>query len=199
MRKIVSYLHASLDGLVEGRETWDLGWVRYDAALEGYAKEVLQTADTVLWGRVTFLGCGAIGGASLPADPESSAYELEHAAWLERTPKIVVSSTLSDVGWANTSLIRGDLTEEVRALKQQPGGDIVILGSPRLTHALTELALVDEYRVNVNPVVIGGVVPLFASGAGLNLGLLGQKVFDSGVVGLHYGVNSEGQTGLNIA
>jgi dihydrofolate reductase len=188
MRKLISYLHASLDGFVQGMKEFDLGWISYDEALENYAKEILSTVDTVLWGRATYLGMQSYW-PTVPANPESTKYELEHAAWLDKTQKIVASKTLEDVDWTNTKLIKNNLSEEVTKVKQEAGKDIIMLGSPGLTHSLTQLGLIDEYRININPIVIGDGLPLFkVSKDRIGLKLLSSKIFNSGVIGLHYEV-----------
>jgi dihydrofolate reductase len=98
MRKIISYLHASLNGFVQGKDAWDLNWISYDQDLEAYARELLTTVDTVLWGRVTFLGMQSYW-PTVPENPESSEHELSHSKWLENTEKIAVSTTLENVTW----------------------------------------------------------------------------------------------------
>ncbi|MCA9837322.1 MAG: dihydrofolate reductase [Trueperaceae bacterium] len=186
MRKLISFLHSSVDGFVQSKEPWDLGWISYDKDLEAYAREVLSTADTVLWGRVTYLGMYSYW-PSVPANPESSQHERDHAAWIEKTAKVVVSTTLDKAEWNNSRLIKDNLETEIVKLKQQEGKDIVILGSPGLTHSLTQLGSIDEYRMTLNPVALGSGVPLFNPLAQrLKLKLVQTKTFDSGALGLHY-------------
>ncbi|GGH55311.1 riboflavin biosynthesis protein RibD [Paenibacillus silvae] len=187
MRKLVLFLHASLDGFVEGPNgEMDIGWVSYDADLEKHAKDILSTADTVLWGRGTYQMMHSYW-PSVPADPSASQHERDHAEWIEKTAKIVFSTTLEKVEWNNSRLVKEDVEEEIKNLKQQPGRDMVILGSPRFAHHLMQLNLIDEYKITVSPVLIGKGLPLFQGiKEKINLKLIENKTFDSGAIGLAY-------------
>ena len=102
-------------------------------------------------------------------------------------PKVVFSTTLDTVDWANTRLVRGDAAAEVAKLKHQPGKDLAIFGSANLTTSLLQAGLVDELRILVNPVVLGNGKPLFASLSDrVNLTLRDTRVFHSGNVLLYY-------------
>ncbi|QJC51705.1 dihydrofolate reductase [Paenibacillus albicereus] len=189
MRKLVLFLHASLDGFVEGPGgEMDIGWVSYDADLEKHAKEILSTADTVLWGRGTYQMMHGYW-PSVPSDPSASEHEREHAAWIERTSKIVFSTTLDKVEWNHSRLVKENVKDEILNLKQQSGKDMVILGSPRFAHCVMGLDLIDEIKLTFSPVLIGSGLPLFR---GLQkktgLRLIENKTFDSGAIGLHYEV-----------
>jgi dihydrofolate reductase len=187
MRKLVLFLHASLDGFVEGPEgAMDIGWVAYDADLERHAKEILSTADTVLWGRGTYQMMHSYW-PSVPSNPSASEHERNHAEWIEKTAKIVFSTTLDTVDWNNSRLVKENIEEEINNLKQQPGNDMVILGSPRFAHHLMQLDLIDEYKITVSPVLIGKGLPLFQGiKEKINLKLIENKTFDSGAIGLVY-------------
>src|SRR3569832_1277805 len=125
MRKLVLFLHASLDGFVEGPNgAMDIGWVSYNAELEKHAKEILSTADTVIWGRGTNEMIHSYW-PSVPSDPSASQHERDHAAWIEKTAKIVFSTTLEKVEWNNSRLVKENIEEEIKHLKQQSGKDIV--------------------------------------------------------------------------
>ncbi|UYO06484.1 dihydrofolate reductase family protein [Paenibacillus sp. PSB04] len=187
MRKLVLFLHSSLDGFVEGPNgEMDIGWVSYDADLEKLAKEILSTADTVIWGRGTYQMMHGYW-PSVPSDPSASQHELDHAEWIEKTNKVVFSTTLEKVEWNNSRLVKNNVKEEIMNLKQQPGRDMVILGSPRFAHYLMELDLIDEYKITVSPVLIGSGLPLFQGiKEKINLKLIENKTFDSGAIGLVY-------------
>jgi dihydrofolate reductase len=91
------------------------------------------------------------------------------------------------VEWNNTTLIKDNIAEEVSKLKQQPGKDLVIFGSPGLSRDLMRLGLIDAYRLTVNPVILGRGIPLFQGLEDqINLKLVNSKTFNSGVVALHY-------------
>ncbi|SHF01213.1 Dihydrofolate reductase [Seinonella peptonophila] len=186
MRKIILYMHTSLDGCVEGSTDWDLNWIPYDHALEKYANEILKKVDTVLWGRSTFLGMQNFW-TSVPDNPKSSQHEINHAKWLENTTKIAFSRTLDQVDWKNSRLIKEDLEAEVLKLKQQAGQDMVILGSPRFAQSLMKYDLIDEYRLTISPVVLGNQKVLFNDLEDpLPLQLTDSRVFDSGVIAVTY-------------
>jgi len=187
MRKLVLFLHASLDGFVEGPNgEMDIGWVSYDADLEKHSKEILSTADTVIWGRGTYQMMHSYW-TSVPSDPTASEHERNHAEWIEKTAKIVFSTTLEKVEWNNSRLVKEDVEEEIKNLKQQPGKDMVILGSPRLAHYLMQLDLIDEYKFTVSPVLIGSGLPLVQGlKEKINLKLIENKTFDSGAIALVY-------------
>lgn len=187
MRKLVLFLHSSLDGFVEGPNgEMDIGWVSYDADLEKLAKEILSTADTVIWGRGTYQMMHSYW-PSVPSNPSASQHELDHAEWIEKTNKIVFSTTLEKVEWNNSRLVKNNVKEEIMNLKQQPGRDMVILGSPRFAHYLMELDLIDEYKITVSPVLIGSGLPLFQGiKEKISLKLIENKTFDSGAIGLVY-------------
>ncbi|HEX2865226.1 MAG TPA: dihydrofolate reductase family protein, partial [Deinococcales bacterium] len=116
MRQVISFMHASLDGFVQGTEPWDLRWISYNEELEAFASETLADVTTVIFGRVTFLGMDAHWRA-VPNDPNSTPYELRHAEWLENTEKIALSTTLEGSDWKNTRVVRGDLPGEIARLK----------------------------------------------------------------------------------
>ncbi|MNW48123.1 hypothetical protein D3C74_254730 [compost metagenome] len=187
MRKLVLFLHASLDGFVEGPNgEMDIGWVSYDTDLERHAKEILSTADTVIWGRGTYQMMHSYW-PSVPSNPSASQHERDHAEWIDKTEKIVFSTTLETADWNNSRLVNKDIENEIRHLKQQPGKDMVILGSPRLAHHFMQLDLIDEYKITVSPVLIGKGLPLFQGlKEKINLKLIENKTFDSGAIGLVY-------------
>jgi dihydrofolate reductase len=187
MRKLVLFLHASLDGFVEGPNgEMDIGWVSYDTDLEIHAKEILRTADTVIWGRGTYQMMHSYWPSVL-SNPSATEHERNHAEWIEKTAKIVFSTTLEKVEWNNSRLVKEDVEEEIMNLKQQQGKDMVILGSPRFAHHLMQLNLIDEYKITVSPVLIGSGLPLFQGLKDkINLKLIENKTFDSGAIGLVY-------------
>jgi dihydrofolate reductase len=186
MRKVILYMHVSLDGFVQGPNDWDLSFISYNEELEKDSKDVLSTVDTVLWGRPTYLGMQEYW-TTVPANPSSSQHEIDHAHWIENTSKIVFSKTLEKVEWKNSRLVKENIAEEISKLKQQPGKDMIILGSPSLAQTFMQLGLIDEYRLNVNPVVLGSGKPLFKDIKDkINLKLVKSKTLKTGVVSLVY-------------
>jgi dihydrofolate reductase len=111
---------------------------------------------------------------------------------LNSAPKFVVSSTLEKVEWNNSTLIREDVAEEIIKLKQQPGGDIAVIGSATLVQSLMHYDLIDEYRLLVHPIVLGSGKRLFPDGVNMTaLKLLEAKAFSSGIVLLRYQSNEK--------
>jgi dihydrofolate reductase len=157
MAKIVVSQFVSVDGVVEdpgGSENWDRGgWAfKYERGPDGdkFKLDELMSADALLLGRVTFEGFAE-------AWPSR---EGEFADKFNNMPKYVVSSTLSDPSWNNSRVIR-DVASEVPALRDQHDGDILVNGSARLVTDLLDNDLVDELRLMVFPVVLGGGKRMF--------------------------------------
>jgi dihydrofolate reductase len=177
IRKVIVSNLMSLDGFFEGPNQ-ELDWFVLDEAFFEYARDLLRSVDTILFGRSTYQHM-ANYWPSAPAD--------EIADKMNGLPKVVFSRTLKAVEWNNSRLVRGGAVDEVRKLKQAPGGDMVILGSATLASSLLQAGLIDEYRVILNPVLIGGGRPLFPEiTARLKLRLSGTQTFPSGVVMLCY-------------
>jgi len=171
MGKLVVTEFITLDGIIEdpgGSEgTEHGGWSFRHPAPEGqqFKGEELEHADAQLLGRVTYEGFAA----AWPTMEESGGH---FAKKMNAMPKYVVSTTLTEATWTNTAILRGaDLAAEVARVKDQYQGDILVAGSATLVHSLTELGLVDEYRLMVHPVVLGTGKRLFA-GAGPDLELV---------------------------
>jgi dihydrofolate reductase len=187
MRKVISFTHMSLDGFIAGPKG-EMDWIVYDDEVANNAGELCRQADSALYGRVTYQMMESYW-PMVPADPGSSAHERHHAAWIENVHKIVFSTSMDTVTWNNTTLIQENIGEELMKFKAQPGGNMLIFGSPRLTHSLARLGLIDQYRVNVNPVAIGQGMPLFESNQErVKLNLVESKRFSCGVLGLLYEV-----------
>jgi dihydrofolate reductase len=188
MRKIISMIHLSLDGMASGPND-ELEWISYDDELEQYAHSMHDMTDAVIWGRRTYEGMAGYW-LTVPGNPGSTPAELEHARFLENATKIVVSRTLDRIDWNNTKnkvLIKDNIAEQINKIKQQPGKDIWFLGSTNLAQTFMQLDLIDEYRININPTVLGSGKPLFANvNRNIPLKLLESKTFKSGVVALRY-------------
>jgi dihydrofolate reductase len=161
MGRLVVSQFVTVDGVFEdpgGSEGFERGgWAfEFDRGTEGdtFKLDEVMASEALLLGRVTYEGFAA-------AWPSR---EGEFADKFNGMPKYVVSSTLDKPEWNNTTVIRGDVAKEVGALKQRVDGDILVNGSARLVKALAEDDLVDEYRLMVFPVVLGGGKRLFAAG-----------------------------------
>ncbi len=188
MRKVISLIHLSLDGLAAGPND-ELDWISYDDELEQDAHSLHEMTDAVIWGRRTYEGMASYW-LSVPGNPASTPAELAHASWLDKATKIVVSRTLERIDWnnaSNTVLIKDNIAAQIHKIKQQPGKDIWFLGSTMLAQTFMQLDLIDEYRININPTVLGSGKLLFAGVTrAFPLRLLESKTFKSGVVSLRY-------------
>jgi|HubBroStandDraft_1064217.scaffolds.fasta_scaffold00096_46 dihydrofolate reductase len=178
MRKVIVSNVASLEGFFEGPDKGKLDWVIVDAEFLEYAGNLLRKVDTLLFGRATYQHMAAYW-PSAPPD--------EVADKMNNLPKVVFSKTLKKVDWNNSRLVMGDIQEEVLKLKAQPGKDMVIFGSATLASFLLQLGLIDEYRVILQPVLLGKGSPLFQGITDrIQLKLISAKTFGSGVVLLSY-------------
>jgi dihydrofolate reductase len=185
MRKIVQLIHVSLDGMAAG-PAGELDWIVVDDDIQAHVEGLLRRVDTALYGRVTYQMMEGYW-PTVATNPASTQHEIEHAHWVENVQKVVFSRSLDTVAWHNTTLVNDHITEAVSRLKQQPGGDLMIFGSPVLAQVFMQLDLIDEFRINVNPIVLGKGIPFFPH-TRMNLKLLSSKVFPSGVLALHYEV-----------
>jgi dihydrofolate reductase len=187
MRKVISFMHVSLDGFTTG-PNGELEWAIVDEELNPYVDALFKKVDAALYGRVTYQLMESYWPTVL-TDPTATPRDLAHARWVDAISKIVFSRTLSHVEWKNTRLVKDQIAEEIASLKQEPGLDLMIFGSPRLTHTFMHLGLIDEYRIFLNPIVLGGGIPLFQGFSDwTKLKLIEATTFQAGVVGLHYQV-----------
>jgi dihydrofolate reductase len=178
-------MHVSLDGFVAG-PNGEMDWIRFDDQLADDVAALTDTADTALFGRVTYQMMEGYWPTAAES-PNASKHDIDHARWVNHAPKIVFSRTLEKTEWQNSHIVRNNIPEEIARLKQQPGKNLLMIGSTTTAHTFMQLGLIDEYRINVNPVVLGGGSSLFADiQRPINLHLVHAKSYTSGVVGLHY-------------
>ncbi|HEY7582671.1 MAG TPA: dihydrofolate reductase family protein [Acidimicrobiia bacterium] len=177
MRKVVSGLFVSLDGVAESPDQWQFD---FDEQMGEALTTALETADTILLGRVTYTEWAGYWPTV------TSGEDAGFAKWINNSPKYVVSDTLKDVDeWANSSLIKGrDLAGAINDLKAAPGKNISIAGSPTLVRSLLDLGLLDELVLLIHPVIAGeGRKKLFADDTKLKKLLLeSAQPTSSGVV-----------------
>jgi dihydrofolate reductase len=181
MRKIIFFMLVSLDGYFEGPKH-AIDWHNVDEEFNEFSNAQLESTDLLLFGRVTYeLMAGYWPGADAARDDPVTT------AAMNRLPKIVFSRTLNGATWQNTRLVKENIGEEVRRLKAQPGKDIFIFGSSDLSLTLIQNNLIDEFRILVNPVVLGKGTPLFKGlQEKLYLHLLKTRTFRNGTVLLCY-------------
>lgn len=168
---------ASLDGFFEGPDK-GLDWFVVDAEFLESAKDMLRSVDTLLFGSATYKHMASYW----PSAPKD-----EIADKMNNLPKIVFSKSLDKAEWNNSLLVKNNAAEEISKLKQQPGKDMVILGSAALASFLLQQGLIDEYRVILTPILIGAGNPLFPGiQHRIKLRLQQTKLFKSGVIVLYY-------------
>jgi dihydrofolate reductase len=174
LRKLVVTEFISLDGVIE-EPRWTFKY--WNDEIADFKGEESAASDALLLGRVTYQGFAA-------AWPESKD---EGAEYFNSVRKHVVSKTLEEpLEWNNSTLIKGNVVEEITNLKQQDGKDIVVHGSAKLVQTLVQHDLVDRYRLLVYPLVLGKGQRLFEEEATAALKLLESTSFNSGVVALVY-------------
>ena len=181
MRKVIVSMMVTLDGFFAG-PNGEIDWHVVDDEFNEYADDFLSSVDTLLFGRVTY---------QLMADywpsPSATTDDPIIADKMNQLHKIAFSKTLEKVEWNHSRLVKGNIAEEIAKLKQQPGKDMAIFGSGSIVSTFTQLGLIDEYRIIVNPVVLGSGKPLFKGIYDkLNLKLLKTKTFRSGNIMLCY-------------
>src|SRR5215207_9373125 len=178
MRKSVAGLFISLDGVYESPFEWHFPYFNDEmgADVGGQAAE----SDTMLLGRQTYQEFASYW--------PSQGSEVEFADHMNNTPKVVVSSTLkSPLAWQNSTLIGGNVAEELTKLKQQPGKNISVVGSGTLVRSLLEQGLLDELHLLVHPIVVGKGKRLFDRDmAQVSLKLVESKALSTGVLALTY-------------
>jgi dihydrofolate reductase len=186
MRKLVVTENVALDGVIDATGGW------FDPTDDAVDQSDLieqtqrhsDAADAFLCGRNTFEAFRGFW-------PNQTDDQTGVTDYLNRVHKYVVSSTITDPEWENSTVLRGPLAEEITRLKEQPGRDIVATGSISLVHGLIAENLVDEYRLFVYPTVVGRGARLFEEGASVSdLELIDSRTFNSGVALLTYRVRT---------
>jgi len=187
MRKIISFAHISLDGFVSGLKG-EIAWVKVDQELFDFVGKRISEGDTALYGRVTFQMMESYWPTA-GDKPTATKHEIEHSKWYSKVQKIVLSKTLKESGLTNTKIISDNLPDRINEIKQQPGNDILLFGSPTATHSLIQQNLIDGYWLFVNPIILGQGIPLFVDIKDkIKLNLLTTRQFTSGVTELNYTV-----------
>ena len=178
MRKVVAVELVALDGVMESPEEWAFSYSNDE--MEEANASGMAASDALLLGRVTYEALAAFW----PHQPGGTPM----VDYINSVPKFVVSETLEEpLEWNNSTLIEGNVAEEITQLKRQPGKDITILGSGALVRSLLRDGLLDELRLMVHPIVLGGGKRLFEEGGDQKaLELVDSKTFGTGVLYLTY-------------
>jgi dihydrofolate reductase len=191
VRKIIAGLFISLDGVYEAPDQWHFPYFNDEMGREVDAQ--VQETGTILFGRQTYQEFESYW-------PQQGS-EVELADYFNQTPKLVVSNSLTTVSWQNTTLVRGDVMQELNRIKREPGKNISIVGSGTLVRSLLAAGLLDELRLLVHPIAVNSGKRLFpgtADGQGVRetgrvpLTLLASKTLSTGVLSLTYGLAPPG-------
>ena len=189
MRKLIVSEFVTLDGVMQapggkdedrdgGFEHGGWTWAYWHDDIGKSFFALIKDVDALLLGRKTYMTHAAAFEPMAPGDPFGDA--------MNAPAKYVVSKTLQQPTWRNTTIIRDNVIESVRALKVQPGKNIMTDGSSQLVHALLEHDLVDELHLVVYPLTLGSGKRLLPSGVHATFGLMSATPYPTGVVGLHY-------------
>lgn len=188
MRKIISFMHISLDGFVAG-PNGEMDWIKVNEDIFDHVGKRISASDTALYGRVTYDMMEGYWPAAAD-QPNASKHDIEHSKWYSTVHKIVISKKMKGVDRENTTIISDHLGENIQKMKQPVEGksnEILLFGSPSATHALMELNAIDGFWLFVNPIVLGKGIPLFKNiNDKIKLNLLDIKQFDCGVTAVSY-------------
>jgi dihydrofolate reductase len=191
MRKIFLHIMVSLDGYIDGPDG-EMDWHFVDAEFEDYVNDMLGSIDGIIFGRKAFELLAQYWPAveadpAIAADAPVPAARVETARLMNRLPKYVLSNTLRRTEWANSYIVGGDIAAEAAKLKAMPGKDIALFAGSGAAMSFLRAGLLDEIKLVVNPVVLGGGTPLFSGGyARSNFRLLSTRPFRSGAMLLDY-------------
>jgi len=178
MRRLVAGINMTLDGFCDHTA------IIPDEELHQHYSDILSGGGAMIFGRITYQLMEY--WRTVVENPTGNKAMDEFAVVIDKIPKIVFSRTLKNLEWKSAKLATKSLEEEVFELKQQEGKDILV-GSPGLIVALTQLGLIDEYQLCVHPVIAGGGLPLFKNiNDRIILKLLKTKTFGSGAIVLYY-------------
>jgi dihydrofolate reductase len=185
MRKLILFMHTSLDGYV-AELNGKIDWVNVDDEIFDYISDFIDQSDTALYGRITYQMMENYWPTA-PSKPDASKHDIRHAAWYNDVSKVIISGTMKDSLNPKIKIIGNNIADQIQKIKQQPGKNILIFGSPGASHTLMQLNLIDEYWLFLNPIRLGNGIPLFENNNHkIRLNLIESNVFKSGVIGLRY-------------
>jgi dihydrofolate reductase len=189
-RRVVANISLSLDGRTTGAGgDHDMGWVVPYAVTDearDHMIRVTEPATTVLLGRKNYQGFGGFWPA-VAGNPDADPRDRAFSAWLNRTEKVVFSTTLTETPWENSRIVAGGLPAEVRELQAQDGGDIIVLASGSIIRALLEAELLDRLSITLCPALVGDGSRLLQDGLPASTWTLTEATpSKSGALGLLY-------------
>ncbi len=188
MRKIISFMHISLDGFVAG-PNGEMNWIKVDEEIFDYVGKRISEGDTALYGRNTYQMMENYW-PNAGDKPSATKHDIEHSKWYNKVHKIVLSKTMKEDGLSKTTIISDNLSDRINEIKQQGDNEMLLFGSPTATHSLIKQNLIDGFWLFVNPIILGKGIPLFVDMKDrINLKLLNTHQFTSGVTELNYNVH----------
>ena len=180
MRKFKLQTQVTVDGYMGG-PNGEMDWMQFPWSddLMAYVAALTEPVDLIVLGR-------KLAEGFIPHWATQPEYETQAAIdFMNNTPKVVITDSLTESPWENTVVAGGDLAETVAQLKAQPGGDIIAYGGSTLVTSLVAEGLLDELHLIVNPTAIGAGLPVFAAGAYAKFDLVAAQRFDCGMLALH--------------
>ncbi len=182
MRKLKLQVQTTVDGYMGG-PNGEMDWMTFPWTddISAYIDALTETVDCIVLGR-------KLAEGFIPAWASGPEGETQESIdWMNNTPKVVISNTLTESPWQNAVVAGGDLVETVNRLKDQPGGDMITYGGNTLVSNLITKGLLDELHLFVNPTAIGSGMPVFPNlGAHQQLRLVNAQPFECGITALHY-------------
>ena len=185
MRKLISFMHVSLDGFISGLNG-EMDWIKVDEEIFDYVNHITNLSDTAFYGRVTYEMMQSYW-PNAANKPDATKHDIEHSRWYNKVNKVILSKTLAGKNIPGTQIISDNIKEEVEKLKGNEGSNILMFGSPGASQALTALNLIDEYWLYINPILLGKGMPLFKNIQNkITLKLVESIPFSNGVICLRY-------------
>jgi len=185
MRNILSFMHVSLDGFVAGPQG-EMDWIKLDDEMFEYADRETDRSDLALYGRNTFEMMDAYW-PNAADEPGADKHQINHSAWYNKVDKLVLSKSMAGRQIPKVTVVSDNLRAAIIEIKNQPGQQIVIFGSPGAVHSLMKEGLIDELWLFVNPILLGKGIPMFKDiEAAKSLTLVDSVRFKTGVIALNY-------------
>jgi dihydrofolate reductase len=185
MRKLILVVHISLDGFVAGPRGELDGFEAAEENLEFVCK-LTEDADAALFGRNSYQLLQKYWPTARE-HPGATHGEVAYSNWYNQAKKIIISRTMSGKHLPNTTIISDNIAAEIIKIKNQPGKNILIFGSPTASQSLMQLKLIDSYWIFINPSLFGEGIPLFPSTSNLTkLKLISTQKFNNGEIAFNY-------------
>jgi dihydrofolate reductase len=188
MSKLFLQINTSLDGYIED-PSGEIDWHFVDAEFEQFVNTTLRSIDGMVFGRVAYEKLAEYWPTAA-SNAEASERHIEAARLMNELPKYVVSNRLERADWQNSHIISGDVQHEISGLKRRASRDIALFAGASVASSLARLGLIDEYRIILNPILLGAGTPLFNGGHDrIDLRLRETRQFGSGALVLIYEVD----------